>query len=288
MTGDPYLTGSPARSVRVATHKLRAGQLVDAPDVVATEEPLEIRIGYEQREPIATRVSVTMRTPGSDFALAAGFLFTEGIVESRDDVMAIEYVPDLPVDQQGNVIRVILAPAVSFEMARVQRNFYTTSSCGVCGKGSLEALVIQGCRPPVGATPLVAAETLCRLPETLRQAQRVFDETGGLHAAGLFDTEGRLLALAEDVGRHNALDKVIGEQFLAGALPLSERILVVSGRTSFELLQKAALAGIPLVAGVGAPSSLAVETARAFGIALLGFVKRDSFNVYAAPQRIRT
>ena len=289
MANQPTGATDLSRSVHIRTQKLRSGQLVEAPDVVATEEPLEIRIVAPSElsaVPASTRVSVTMRTPGNDFELAAGFLFTEGILASPEDIAEIQYATDLPDDQRGNVVNVVLAPSVFFDPTGLQRNFYTTSSCGVCGKGSLEALVVQGCTPPTGRTELVAADTLCRLPETLRQAQNVFDETGGLHAAGLFDSEGALLALHEDVGRHNALDKLVGGRFLAGEVPLSERLLLVSGRTSFELLQKAAMAGLPVVAGVGAPSSLAVDTARAFGVTLIGFLKRDTFNIYSAPQRV--
>ena len=277
-----------SRSVEIQTRKFSGGSLSEAPDVVAVEEPLEIRVVRQDGlEPVMTRISVTMRTPGNDFQLAAGFLFTEGVLESPAQVDGIDYARDVPADQATNIVNVVLAPSIAFAPELVQRNFYTTSSCGICGKGSLEALVIQGCTPPQGASALVAAEVLCRLPDVLRDRQRVFQETGGLHAAGLFDAGGTLLALHEDVGRHNALDKLIGEQFLAGVVPLSDRVLLVSGRTSFELMQKAAMAGIPVVAGVGAPSSLAVDTARAFGVTLVGFLKRDTFNVYSAPERLR-
>lgn len=250
--------------------------------MVATEEPLEIRV----LQAAPTSISVTMRTPGHEFELAAGFLFTEGVLQDHKQIAAIEFARDVSADQRGNIVDVRLAPHAELDLERVQRNFYTTSSCGVCGKGSLEALVVQGCQPPQGRNGLVDANVLCDLPRRLREAQSVFEATGGLHAAGLFDPSGNLMALHEDVGRHNALDKLIGEQFLAGRLPLSDHVLVVSGRTSFELLQKAAMAGIPLIAGVGAPSSLAVDTARAFGITLVGFLKAGSFNVYSAPSRV--
>jgi FdhD protein len=276
------------RTVQVQTHRVQGGAFTPVDDLVATEEPLEIRIvHHDGTEPGRLRVSVTMRTPGNDFELAAGFLFTEGILASPHDVVAVEHDADVAPEQRSNVVDVVLAPGVHVDQDLLQRNFYTTSSCGVCGKGSLEALVVQGCRPPAGRSPLVDVGTLSALPARLRAAQQVFEETGGLHAAGLFDAEGHLLVLREDVGRHNALDKVIGERFLAGGLPLADRLLLVSGRTSFELLQKAAMAGIPLVAGVGAPSSLAVDTARAFGMTLVGFLRSDSFNVYAGAGRIK-
>ncbi|MPZ15243.1 MAG: formate dehydrogenase accessory sulfurtransferase FdhD [Chloroflexi bacterium] len=269
-------------------HRIRDGHLHPVADVLATEEPLEIRVERRDgREPERIRLSVTMRTPGNDFELVAGFLFTEGIVPSADSLARIEYVTDLPGEQQHNVVNVVLDASVHFDADVLRRNFTTTSSCGVCGKGSLEALVVQGCRPPSGAGPLVRAATLCGLQDSLRAAQRTFQQTGGLHAAGLFDAEGRLLALREDVGRHNALDKLVGERLLAGDMPLADRVLMVSGRTSFEIMQKAAMAGIPLVVGVGAPSSLAVDTARAFGMTLIGFLRPDGFNVYANARRIR-
>lgn len=267
--------------------RFRDGLLARGSDTVATEEPLEIRIVCGLASAVEmTRVSVTMRTPGNDFELAAGFLYTEGILQAREAILDIGYAPEALGDQASNVVNVHLDPSVEWDADRLQRNFYTTSSCGVCGKGSLEALVVQGCQPPAGAGPLVRASALSGLHETLRAAQSVFQETGGLHAAGLFDAEGDLLLLREDVGRHNALDKVIGERFLAGEMPLVDGVLLVSGRTSFELLQKAAMAGIPFVAGIGAPSSLAVDTARAFGITLVGFLRRDSFNVYAGAARV--
>ncbi|HEY3116985.1 MAG TPA: formate dehydrogenase accessory sulfurtransferase FdhD [Chloroflexota bacterium] len=272
------------RSVAVEIQKLRAGTPETFTDHVATEEPLEIRLVAS--DGTFTRISVTMRTPGDDFELAVGFLFTEGILTARDSVKAIAFA-EASGDQAGNIVNVCVDDSVDLDPARFQRNFYTTSSCGVCGKGSLEALVIQGCAPPRGSGPLVNASTILRLPAALRQAQSVFEETGGLHAAGLFDDEGNLLGLREDVGRHNALDKLIGKCFLAGELPLSDRVLLVSGRTSFELLQKAAMSGIPFVAGVGAPSSLAVDTARAFGITLVGFLRRDGFNIYAGAARVQ-
>ena len=268
--------------------RLHDGQWHDAGDVLAVEEPLEIRLlweedGQERRESIA----ITMRTPGDDFALAAGFLHGEGIIAGREDVLDISYCLDEiePQEQRLNIVTVRLRPELAFELDRLQRHFYTTSSCGVCGKAALEALDLQGCRPlPDG--PQVRAEVIQSLPETLSRAQAVFRATGGLHAAGLFDLGGRLLDLREDVGRHNALDKLIGEQLLGGVDALDDRLLLLSGRASFELLQKALAARIPIVAAVGAPSSLAVELALTFNITLLGFVRPRGFNLYTGPQRV--
>jgi FdhD protein len=256
-------------------------------DSVAAEEPLEIRVVRQDGdEAVTTSISITMRTPGEDFELAAGFLFTEGLVDGAEAVERISYCVDEFVDQQYNVVSVYLRPGVSLDPTRFARNFYTTSSCGVCGKASLEALRTQGCRP-VGSTDMVvAAGTLCGLPAALRGSQAVFQQTGGLHAAGLFDDRGRFMLLREDVGRHNAVDKVVGERLLAGAMPLGDSILLVSGRASFEIMQKAAMAGIPVVAAVGAPSSLAVETAQEFGMTLVGFLRPDGFNVYTGAERI--
>jgi FdhD protein len=262
------------------------GERCSAGDVVAVEEPLEIRLVQEvEGGPCSTSVSITMRTPGHDFELAVGFLHTEGVIDGADAVDRVTYCVDDFVEQQYNVVNVYLRPGVLFDASRLGRNFYTTSSCGVCGKASLEALRVQG-RQTVPPGPLVTDAVLYRLPGALRQAQAVFEETGGLHAAALFDPSGELLVLREDVGRHNAVDKLVGQRLLAGAMPIGERILIVSGRASFEIMQKAAVAGIPMVAAVGAPSSLAVETALEFGMSLVGFLRRDSFNVYAGSERI--
>jgi FdhD protein len=253
-------------------------------DVLATEEPLEVRIAAESVHP----VSVTMRTPGSDFELAAGFLFAEGILERPAEVAAIRYCVDEAGEgpQQYNVVQVVLAPGATFDPSVLRRNFYTTSSCGVCGKASIEALRATAPCPWLGSPAAVRVETLLRLPDRLREEQPVFARTGGLHAAALFTLEGELLRVREDVGRHNALDKLIGSAWLAGETPLSERVAMVSGRLSFELVQKAARAGIPILAGVSAPSSLAVELAREVGMTLVGFLRADRFNVYAGAQRV--
>jgi FdhD protein len=266
---------TPVRVVAV-----RDGSRRERSDSLATEEPFEIRAQGPGQD--ATRVAVTMRTPGGDFELAAGFLFTEGLVAS-DGVQRVAYCDDLDEeDQRYNVVTVSLARP--FDAGLLSRNFYATSSCGVCGKASLDDIAVRCDVVPPGFT--VAAETLLGLPERLRAAQRVFDRTGGLHAAGLFTPAGDVVSVREDVGRHNAVDKVIGEQLLAGALPLSERVLQVSGRASFEIVQKAAVAGIPVVSAVSAPSSLAVDAGERLGVTVVGFVRDGGCNVYTHPDRV--
>ncbi len=275
------------RITRLKVTRLRDGGRSTRQDVVAVEEPMEIRVRFVEGEVWQTRsVSVTMRTPGDDFELAAGFLFAEGLVSHRRDIHEISYCSG-DEQQEYNLLEVRLAPDASFDAGLLNRNFYMTSSCGVCGKASLDAIEVQGCAPVADGTLSVRADVLTGLPDTLRAAQPVFEKTGGIHASGLFDEEGRLLALREDVGRHNALDKLIGQEFLAGRLPLADRIVLVSGRTSFELLQKAAMAGVPVVVAVGAPSSLAVELARRFNVTLVGFTRASGFNVYAGHARVR-
>jgi FdhD protein len=250
-------------------------------DELAVEEPLEIRLGCAGVGKTAhTCISVTMRTPGHDRELAVGFLFTEGILA------APEQVANIYGCKAGNVVCVNLHPGVAVDMTRLERHFYTSSSCGVCGKASLEAVRVHSRHRLREGRPVVKAEVISRLPGTLREGQSVFERTGGLHAAALFDAGGQLLCLREDVGRHNALDKLIGAQFLAGRMPLAENVLVVSGRASFELVQKAVVAGIPILAAVGAPSSLAVELAREHGLTVLGFVRQDRFNIYTVGERI--
>lgn len=255
-------------------------------DVLAVEEPLEIRLRWwEADQQVEKSIAITMRTPGADFELATGFLFGEGILHSRKDYFEVGYCLDVDEQQTFNVVSVTLMPNLSFDITRLERHFYTTSSCGVCGKATLEALEIQGCEfLPVRST--VDPATIQMLPERLREAQDVFDQTGGLHAAGLFDLDGNLLTLREDVGRHNALDKVIGAEVMADNNRLDDRVLLLSGRASFELLQKALTARIPIVASVGAPSSLALELATSFGITLIGFVRPDGFNIYCHPERV--
>lgn len=271
-------------------------------DVVAVEEPLELQLGYG---PAASRqvksISVTMRTPGDDFDLVAGFLLTEGIVTDSADITKISYIAGpsneardaaapassviMPYQPERNVVRVELAPDVKVSMANLERNFYTTSSCGICGKASL--LALRTVCPPRAVNSLrVAARLIYSLPEKLRAGQDVFERTGGLHASGLFDGQGELLSIREDVGRHNAVDKLIGAEFLADRVPLRNRILLLSGRASFELLQKALMGGVSMVVSVGAPSSLAVQVAKEFDITLVGFLRGDHFNVYQGADRI--
>lgn len=260
---------------------VHGGVVSERPDDVATEEPMEIRVSGPGQEPVP--VAVTMRTPGGDFELAAGFLYTEGLIAGRDDLRTVSYCEDLPADEQHyNVVTVNLQR--TFDAETVRRNFFANSSCGVCGKATLDDVEVH-CEP-LGASLVVEADVLVALPPALREAQRVFDRTGGLHAAGLFAPDGTLLSVREDVGRHNAVDKVVGEAVLAGRLPLADRILQVSGRLSFEIVQKAARAGIPIVAAVGAPSSLAVEAAERLGMTLAGFVREGRFNLYAHPERV--
>jgi len=253
-------------------------------DLLAVEEPLEIRLGYESGgERVSSSISVTMRTPGNDEELATGFLFTESIIRSKED---IAFIKPCGSGDGDNVIRVELESGVNVDLARLQRHFYTTSSCGVCGKASLDALRAAGASaiPPNGVS--FSRAMLATLPAHLRKAQKTFDETGGLHAAAAFDRDGNLLVLREDIGRHNAVDKVIGALLSEGLLPAGEQGLMVSGRASFELMQKALLAGMPLLAAVSAPSSLAVQLAREFNLSLVGFLRGDTFNIYAGEERI--
>jgi len=258
-------------------------------DVVAAEEPLGIRLGYSRPDGSRAEedVSITMRTPGYDADLAVGFLFTEGIIHSHAEVQGV--VPRGQPDLNGliNSVRVDLAPGVEVDFKRLERHFYTSSSCGVCGKASLDSVAVQGRFDLHGATFSIAAEALGKLPALLASRQAVFEQTGGLHASGLFDASGDIVATREDVGRHNALDKLIGDALLHDRVPLTAYGIVLSGRASFELMQKAKMAGCALVAAVGAPSSLAVELAVQFGITLVGFLKATQFNVYSRPDRIR-
>ena len=278
------LSGTPLRravtDARVVA--LRDGDRRELPDHLATEEPLEIRVGGPGQEPV--RVAVTMRTPGSDFELAAGFLHTEGVVRSGNEIARVAYCDLPPEEQQYNVVTVRLRH--SFDPSVLQRNFYASSSCGICGKASLEQIEVHCAPLPEG--PVVTASAIRSLPDALREGQRIFARTGGLHATGVFDTDGTLLALREDVGRHNAVDKVVGQALLGGQVPLWDRIIQVSGRLSFEIVQKAAVAGVPIVCAVSAPSSLAVAAGQHLGMTVVGFVREGGFNVYAHPERIVT
>jgi FdhD protein len=284
----------PGTSVRATVREvvMRDGACVERArmDALATEEPLEIRIARAEdvrggRVPpgVARPLTVTMRTPGADFDLAAGLLFAEGIVQRREDIAGISYCTD--GEQHYNVVNVVLAAGVPYDVDAPVRPFLSSSSCGVCGKASIEAALAPGC-PRVNARVSVDADTLLALPARLRQAQAVFERTGGLHAAALFTGAGELLRLREDVGRHNALDKLVGASLLAGEVPLDSHIVLVSGRLSFELVQKAARAGVGVLAAVSAPSSLAVRMAQDTGMTLVGFLREGRFNVYAGAERI--
>ena len=248
-------------------------------DYLAAEEPLEIRIGESP-------LSVTMRTPGHDIELAAGFLFTEGIVRRRTQILALEELQPAASDQnRGNVILARLAPDVDYDSETMRRNFFAASSCGICGKASIDSIRSRALSAPNPDFKL-DPEVLVRLPETLRESQAVFGRTGGLHAAALFDAAGKLLVLREDIGRHNAVDKVIGWALLEGKVPLGDAILMVSGRGGFEIVQKAIVAGLPVVASVSAPSSLAVQLARETGQTLIGFLRGRRFVVYSGEARL--
>jgi len=258
----------------------------EVPDLLAIEEPLEIRIGFGSISDRHQRsLSVTMRTPGHDFELASGFLFTEGIIQHFDQIESIKYCEDVgKQEEKENVVRVELKPEVKIDFEKLQRHFYTSSSCGVCGKSSIDSVRVV-CQK-IEDQFSMSASVIHQLPDALQKAQKVFEYTGGLHAVGLFNNKGELILLREDVGRHNALDKVIGVVLFKKEVPLSNYILLVSGRASFELVQKAAVAGIPVLAAVGAPSSLAVDLAKEFGMTLLGFVRDQRFNIYCGEQRI--
>ncbi|MER6992432.1 formate dehydrogenase accessory sulfurtransferase FdhD [Saccharopolyspora hirsuta] len=260
---------------------LRDGVRRARPDTLVTEEPLEIRLGGRP-------LTVTMRTPGSDFDLAAGFLVSEGVVRRTGEIAGIRYCAGATDDGSNtyNVLDVALAPGVALPEVSLQRNFYTTSSCGVCGKASLDAVRTVASWPVRDDPAELDPGLLTALPDRLRAAQRVFDRTGGLHASGLFGLDGALRCLREDVGRHNAVDKVVGWALRSGELPLSGSVLMVSGRASFELVQKAVMAGIPVLAAVSAPSSLAVDLAEESGLTLVGFLRGSSMNVYAGAHRL--
>ena len=291
------MKAAPAYS-EIAVRRVASGEAsVDFDDVLAIEEPLEIRIGFKLNGKAEHRtISITMRTPGDDGDLAAGFLFTEGILTSPDQIKQIRHCGlkigngKGPLDRatalNSNTIRVDLSDGVEVDLKRLERHFYTTSSCGVCGKSSIEALQ-TGVRKLENDDFRISPDVIHALNAKLLEAQTTFEKTGGLHASVIFDLDGTVDTIAEDVGRHNALDKVVGRKFMAGETPMSNKILMVSGRASFELVQKALMSGIPILAAVGAPSSLAVELAREFGMTLIGFVRDGRFNIYCGGQRIK-
>lgn len=269
--------------------RVERGAASTVDDAIAIEEPLEIRLGYSRPEGGRGEqsISITMRTPGNDEELAAGFLFTEGIIREAADIVGIGPCGPPSINGLINVVRVELADSVAVDLDRLERHFYTSSSCGVCGKSSLEAVAVQG-RFDISESGFhLDPGLLGKLPAALRSEQSAFEATGGLHASGLFDSSGRIVQVREDVGRHNALDKLIGYALMHSMLPLSDYGVIVSGRASFELLQKAMTAGLPMLAAVGAPSSLAIELAREFDMTLAGFVKPDLFNLYARADRVR-
>ena len=261
-------------------------------DYLATEEPLQIRL-----DNLKQTLAITMRTPGADFDLAAGFLYSEGAIRNREDIEKINYCldsqsgsrfqgrRDLEAEQGYNIVNVSLKPGLLSNLPALERHFFTTSACGVCGKANIESLKIKG-YSQVASNLIITPQIIYNLPDRLRQAQGIFTATGGLHAAALFDRAGQLLKLREDVGRHNALDKLIGSAFLADELPLNNSIVMVSGRSSFELVQKCIVAGVPILCSVSAPSSLAVSLAKEFELTLIGFLRGERFNIYSGIKRI--
>lgn len=274
-------------SLAIDIDKVRGGSSTVKEDSVAVEEPLEIQLCAASATGSAAKsVSITMRTPGHDVELALGFLFGESIIHSYRDVETANLVgPADPDSGLRNTVRIELRPEVEVDLAGLERHFYTTSSCGVCGKASLDALRVHAPAPRSGDFR-IRRDTLIALPDKLREAQQVFAATGGLHAAAAFDAGGDVVTVREDVGRHNAVDKVIGDLFVRERLPASDLLLLVSGRASFELTQKALVAGMPMLAAVSAPSSLAVRLAREFGLTLVGFLRNSDFNIYAGAERI--
>jgi FdhD protein len=260
--------------------KVTGREQITTHDLLSVEEPLEINLSYfDNSAQMEKTISITMRTPGNDEELAAGFLFTEGILQNREHISSIH-------SKKINSINIVLGKDVDPDLTKLERNFYTTSSCGVCGKSSIDSIITTHNLPAEIISEKISSSLLYGLPELLRSHQDVFEQTGGLHACAIFNSAGELLLLREDVGRHNALDKLVGAAFLENKLPLTNCILLLSGRASFELVQKATMAGIPIVAAVGAPSSLAVQLAEERNMTLIGFLKKERFNIYSAPARI--
>jgi FdhD protein len=277
---------SPVKIIKVSPNSSE-----EKSDLVAVEEPLEIRLGYGSMDNRQQRsVSVTMRTPTHDFELALGFLYSEGIITSYNQILSVKYCLDAGKQATENIVRVELKPEVTFNAQSLQRNFYATSSCGVCGKASIEAIDNMICDLPKQKLEQnlfkVNHHYIISLIETLSQHQKVFEYTGGLHAAALFDESGKIILLREDIGRHNALDKLIGNALTQNLLPLNNKVLLMSSRASFELIQKAVMANISIIVTIGAPSSLAIQTAEQFGVTLIGFLRNESFNIYTGKERI--
>ncbi|CAF0693609.1 formate dehydrogenase accessory sulfurtransferase FdhD [Candidatus Methylacidithermus pantelleriae] len=276
----------PGSKTRVRVWRFEKEGVWNRPDEVATEEPMEIRISAGQQ---TRTVAITMRTPGADFELAAGFLFGEGVVQRPEEIAEISYCVDPAIEgeQRYNVVSVFLNRDCLPSLKGLERHFYVSSACGLCGKTTLESLRIRGASGREKAPQLrVSPEVLLSLPRCLQEGQKIFQSTGGLHAAALFHIDGTLVAVREDVGRHNAMDKLVGWAFLSGRLPLGSHVVLVSGRASFELVQKSVFAGVPIFCAVSAPSSLAVAVAEEFGITLVGFLRGDRFNVYTWPERL--
>ena len=274
----------PGRSADVTITRYEGAHGSPARDDVVTEEPLELRLRAEGE---TRTLAVTMRTPGNDLELAAGFVFSESLIRSRTDIVEINYCidPEVEPEQRFNIVNIDVASRELLDIARFERHFTMNSSCGVCGKANLEALADAGIRP-ISDNVRTEIGTIYALPEQMREAQKTFAKTGGLHAASLFSADGTFIAAREDIGRHNALDKLVGWALLNNRVPLTGQILSVSGRASYEIVQKAAVARIPIVCAVSAPSSLAIEVAREFNITLLGFVRGERANVYSCPERI--
>ncbi len=267
----------------------RPDRKVEVEDQLAVEEPMEIQLSYgPENDRTQQSISITMRTPGHDFELAVGFLYTEGILSKKEEVRHIRYAETWFGEISENTVLVELEPYVEVDLERLKRHFYTTSSCGVCGKASINAVHNLDLPKINSKQPIVAASVLVQLPDILRQSQQLFQDTGGIHAAGLFAPSGQLVFSREDVGRHNAVDKVVGTALQQGILPLEDSLILVSGRASFELIQKSLKAGIPMLAAVGAPSSLALQLAQTYGMTLVGFLKKEQFNVYCGEWRLST
>jgi len=273
---------------QVNIKRVELNTLNDSPDVLAVEEPLEIRLAYMVSGEVTEKnISVTMRTPGNDFELGMGFLFTEGIITSEKEVTNIRYCESVDKEEEkGNVVKVTLHEDLEFDLESLERHFYTSSSCGVCGKSSIES-VSQNCKILPKDNLQVRADIITGLPSQLEIDQTVFKHTGGIHATGLFDLKGKLEFMREDVGRHNAMDKIAGASLMNHEVPLSNKIMLVSGRTSFELVQKAVMLGVPILCAVGAPSSLAYDLAKENNLTLIGFLKKEKFNVYCGAERIK-
>ncbi|WP_134151666.1 formate dehydrogenase accessory sulfurtransferase FdhD [Flavobacterium sp. 270] len=272
----------------IGIQRVDGNTIADFSDTLSIEEPLEIRLSYgPEGERMQKSISVTMRTPGNDVELAIGFLFTEGIITSYQDVTAAYHTKMNCLSQKQNIVQIDLDENFSPNLMQTDRNFYTTSSCGVCGKSSIQSIkTVSSFKDSAKPFLSIDPDIFYQLPKKLRLAQSDFSATGGLHASGIFTVEGDLLFLSEDVGRHNALDKLIGSALIENTLPLNQHILLLSGRASFELIQKAAMAGISVIASIGAPSSLAVELAQEFDITLLGFLKKDRFNLYHSSDKV--